>query len=48
MITDEQRAEIRAYVKTLNLGPPSAEFQQIVVSISRKYILAMQEQEKAS
>lgn len=37
MITEEQQAEIEAYVKSLDLGAPSAEFQQTVVRLARKY-----------
>lgn len=43
MITEEQEREIRAYAKSLNLGVPSAEFQQTVVRISRKYSASGQE-----
>ncbi len=49
MITDKQHEEIRAYVKTLDLGTPSAEAQQTVVRIFRKYAQAnnLKEQEES-
>ncbi|SLG28735.1 Uncharacterised protein [Mycobacteroides abscessus subsp. abscessus] len=37
MITDEQRAEIRCYVQSLDLGVPSAALQEVVVNIARRY-----------
>ncbi|MDM2350233.1 Uncharacterised protein [Mycobacteroides abscessus subsp. abscessus] len=37
MITPEQEADIKRYVKSLNLGVPNAAVQQLIVNIFRHY-----------
>lgn len=37
MISEEQRADIQRYIRSLNLGVPNAAAQQLVVNIFRRY-----------